>query len=1039
MRSNLRRLFVAAFLIISTPAPMFAAGSRPSQLSAKLPFRIAFVSYSDSSRSADADRLEAFLREYARELKRLTRSESAELEVEIVKGNYYQVCQWLRDGSVHAGVVPPFAAYLLTNDSNLIALPLVEFMRPHDEQAEKHTAARIYAERNRMALPHPNDRYAECLDEVLASVDDPSLPATCEIRLVNHLSTTGFIQPLQKAKEYLHDKSLRVDQEAAFWRKFLEHTHFCIWHDGGQLPRGLMSITFSYAQKHGDEQLTLENDAGYFNDVLLLTARREAPASPANNDKDRLAALRSDRLVARSSLGGLLDLLDANIDSETGTLSPHSPWVRAGNTAIRVTSGSLFNGVAPWSEDGRTRFAKAIRTTFDFDRKEMTPLRRLYNEWYELGRYAFTIDELVDLLRVDQTTRRMPAAALVLPGGGVRATYQSVILDHLYGSHKIANACDRCGASNDRLQITSIAGTSGGALLGALAVHRMPVNGTVLTDPWIDAEGNVLATPWKIFPPLGVFRWLSILLVLLIFAGVSAVNFGISTIPPRQEVPVWFTICLTGIIVGAPFLIWRNTLRNPSYPPLWEGLAFVAVVLVAHYFHSVSVCRSNEVQPIGVAAALIAIAMGLCAVVAEGVFATRGLKPHAGAAAQWWAERSQHSLFWSLVSTGAIVFVIVAFVALARFLGVERDSGRRRSYLRGVAVLLLLVGVAAAFFMIGRLTGDVTELEMSSAYWIWIVAAGLFASKLMVEIRRPYLDDALGRSSPPRHLAAGLDGFNFLNTYCGTTPFHYTPTLTLIGWGGVGIFAYLIFIAPALYSSDQGRKTFDQSLHTSLRSPAMSPDPLIPLVVSITAFGEQLRDFDHDYHGDYYAYDDSWESRISSRASLAAVAPRLHPLRRARFAEAIFASGSPFPIYPAAKVELMAGRRPGLFVDGGYAHRVPIEAALATGAEQILIVENVARREDGEAATKPVSRVGALSVNIGRAANYLFDRSQRLDLERSKSVLVGTIHPDWETDNPFLMDFRPAVVRWLREEARQDLRGHRVGRVESWGTPQVNR
>jgi hypothetical protein len=169
--------------------------------------------------------------------------------------------------------------------------------------------------------------------------------------------------------------------------------------------------------------------------------------------------------------------------------------------AIQPGDGNGYVRTNPWSQPARDEFAQRIESVF-VPRNHETALTALFNRWYHDGRYAFSIDEVIDVLKVDQVIRKAPRAALVLPGGGVRATYQSVILDYLYGK-RIVNAgwLHRGSNSNDcymadvmppiedqRLVINGIAGTSGGALLGYFASRRDTSPSKVLTKLWIDDE-----------------------------------------------------------------------------------------------------------------------------------------------------------------------------------------------------------------------------------------------------------------------------------------------------------------------------------------------------------------------------------------------------------------------------------------------------------------------------------------------------------------------------------------------------------------------
>src|SRR4029077_14019091 len=52
--------------------------------------------------------------------------------------------------------------------------------------------------------------------------------------------------------------------------------------------------------------------------------------------------------------------------------------------------------------------------------------------------------------------------------------------------------------------------------------------------------------------------------------------------------------------------------------------------------------------------------------------------------------------------------------------------------------------------------------------------------------------------------------------------------------------------------------------------------------------------------------------------------------------DVVFASGSPYPVFPAHAVKGEKDR----LVDGGYANNVPIDAAQSVGADEVLIVES---------------------------------------------------------------------------------------------------
>src|SRR6185295_3916834 len=102
----------------------------------------------------------------------------------------------------------------------------------------------------------------------------------------------------------------------------------------------------------------------------------------------------------------------------------------------------------------------------------------------------------------------------------------------------------------------------------------------------------------------------------------------------------------------------------------------------------------------------------------------------------------------------------------------------------------------------------------------------------------------------------------------------------------------------------------------------------------------------------------------------------------------IFASGSPFPIFPAHLVELSdkSGKQSQqALVDGGYSNNEPVDAALSVSAEQVLIVESTNPLGPAGPAAKsgvgsPLSLLtGPLVADLLRLPGFLFERSQQVD------------------------------------------------------------
>ncbi len=172
--------------------------------------------------------------------------------------------------------------------------------------------------------------------------------------------------------------------------------------------------------------------------------------------------------------------------------------------------------------------------------------------------------------------------------------------------------------------------------------------------------------------------------------------------------------------------------------------------------------------------------------------------------------------------------------------------------------------------------------------------------------------------------------------------------------------------------------------------------------------------------------------------------------RKKHLKSVVFASGSPFPIFPAHRVpslsveEAKAGTTvvepdsPAL-VDGGYSNNIPVDAARTVSAEQVLIVESSNPLGPEKAAAIGGGRMpklsGKLVENLGRLPGFLFERSQQVDRLSRQDLFVVSLSPSREWKNwPPLFDFRDTTVERMEELADVDLE-LRSGMVQSWGRP----
>ena len=155
-----------------------------------------------------------------------------------------------------------------------------------------------------------------------------------------------------------------------------------------------------------------------------------------------------------------------------------------------------------------------------------------------------------------------------------------------------------------------------------------------------------------------------------------------------------------------------------------------------------------------------------------------------------------------------------------------------------------------------------------------------------------------------------------------------------------------------------------------------------------------------------------------------------------RLQDFIFASGSPFPIFPAHFVRPDEDGPREALVDGGYTNNTPVEAASLAGAAQVLIIQS-----SNPLARRPASETGVIGWlqgplvrNVLRLPGFLFERSQQSDRRSRRDLFVVSLSPLWRADWPFLSDFRRRTVETMQETASRDI-GRRIGIVESWGPP----
>ncbi|HKO58719.1 MAG TPA: patatin-like phospholipase family protein, partial [Thermoanaerobaculia bacterium] len=695
-----------------------------------------------------------------------------------------------------------------------------------------------------------------------------------------------------------------------------------------------------------------------------------------------------------------------------------------------------------------------------------TALSELFTRWYGNDDYAFRSDEVIQFLRQDQENRGVENAAIVLPGGGVKGAYQARLLDFLYDDHLIANHRDPQRAlAPGALDVRHIVGTSGGAMVGFFASQRSvppyPLAPTfddflVLQQPakslipaafaappagdgaskrlrlgdlarlWITDANEVLARPGTIFPPADLPRWATLWVILVLFGFLLhrridylAVmrDIRIEWPPLPEEPPEWkVRLLLLAMMIATPLAARAVARTTPNYVALGEGIAYALVVVIGHYAYATS-GTSNERKSTRPAWYFLAGGGVIMAGLLTNFFVGRSIADLSACAAL------TSNTGWELA---AIALLLVGVLLRVRAVSGETPTDVKLAYVS--AVLALLAVVAGAFLALWLATalGLASTLELTRNYWLAVLLGGGITTWMLAgyAVRKP-------QTGMRKAVAAGLAFWIRLQP----KRFLASPVRALVFSSGIALLLWTLIAAPGLYSGCRAFETFAAMQDRFAGRKTNGYTLLSNLVVTATSFGTQSK-AEGVYQGDYYCCtegDDECEQMAAQRGNVIR-------FPKDRFVGAVFASGSPFPIFPPRALLPTAGRDSVDFIDGGYTHNVPLEGAEIVGAQQVLLIRSAAPPVDdhgSEAVTEWASHLALGSWNL---IPFLFERSQAIDKGASGKMVVASLAPDPERgDPPFLMDFRDDTVRSLVRDAAVDYLSGRIGRVEAWGVPRLYR
>jgi predicted acylesterase/phospholipase RssA len=471
-----------------------------------------------------------------------------ELQISFAFGSDYEVMDWLERGSVDAAIVPDLSLWLLTSRDGI---PLREL---NDEGSSKIDLLRPL-------VPAPSCRHYEggrwsacakspraTLDALLSNIAAGRPNVSTRVVLASHISSTGFLDPIVRAVPYLQQRGDSVEAREAAWAQLFDAIVFAI--DPSPDP---------FEDVLDDAKALSQLDVVFYPGEETLEGIKEPPSNGS--------AYREHFVISEAA--GTSFTPSAFVDRSART----TPLIAPALQALLMDVPSPQAGNRPW-------------------RRRVPPPRPLEviarpEPVFGIRSFSFSLHESLRLLAQQQRSSGVQQLALVLPGGGVKAAYQSGIVDHLYGQHELRNAHVDPPKGDKALVVDSVLGTSGGALLGYFVSQLGPKGPFTLTNILWKPGGKALGGI-RVFGFTDLPRYFSIAWTFFVFCVVLAIFAGRHRSPFYRRSPAqlgaWrirlFT--LFAIFLLVPVLIRLVTGgEDIEHVPVIEGLFYsILTVLV---------------------------------------------------------------------------------------------------------------------------------------------------------------------------------------------------------------------------------------------------------------------------------------------------------------------------------------------------------------------------------------------------------------------------------------------------------------------------
>ena len=980
---------------------------------------------------------------------------------EVSIGNYYQVLSWYRRGQIDAAIVSPFIAYLLERDGQ--ALSVLEFTE-HCREGGHQPLVGASGEFS----TSPWRGYDEYLSRLYdaARVEDiatraenvDKLARYGRLNFVAHLSSSGFVLPVVYADEWLRRRvqpTPGVDSPEArrFWRLYFDLARFSL-HHGVRPPEGtIRDFYFSYSGRAA-ERRSRDAQTGAFTGWQQYRVGAQ-PGDDLTDCESRLGfapAIPNDVLVVRPSI--MRELFGRGRIDRTrlaAQLLGSGATTRADASLFASDAG--YRGVRWYSEATHRVFRERVDRVFSRT-AENQELAARYVRWFENEQFEFTVDETLALLRLDQMNTRSSRLSLVLSGGGVKSLYQTRLLDRLYGldgdrrpalqNFDPAAVVTLPLTQDAPLTVKSIIGTSGGAMLALFAAQLPPVWASAGTANRLSLTRLLSeTTAGTLFPPADIPRVVTVVVVLaLLFLTLALARV---VVPPlrahahstalTKDCPWWILAIELALVVGGAVVIVST--RNPELQTARgvEGTLYALLVLMAHIGVS-CIGKRRGADPADrdsmlARLSMTGLAFGVTMVgLGYGVFRltdlTDSVQPAVAAPAA------------PLLGIIGLCLVAAALIsgAGAGMGGLYLPRQRLSAYGQAMAVVAVVMLATYTIVLLGVARGDTTMLELTPSFWLWLLVGAVAVSVTMVVIA------TFARGTVARFLQVGV--YELMRDRQGAVTTTLASSVTVIG--ALALVCWVLMVAPSIYGSDYARRAL-----TDTQARFSRDHPVGVFNSNLIVTGSLLQDRYCPVlrgpvrAGDLYFCFGGPGGCGTSRDGAWQPVDMPHP---SRALDAVFASGSPFPVLSAHRTRLRNGCVVPL-VDGGYVHNIPLEAASLADSRQVLVLNaspgeldagTGAPGDDAAGDRRPVSGWTSQLVQFGsRIIGFMFARAQELDRSIAANMVVASLSPAPENGRwASLLDFTDSTRNWMISEAERDLaRNRRIGRIDSWGFPLV--